>query len=354
MSLLPNIRDYDKEQLILEFSKLSLPAFRAKQVYQWLWASRTLSYEQMTNVPKATQELLSHTYSILHTTIDIIQRSNDGTIKVGFRTHDNESIEGVIIPSEDRYTACISSQIGCSLSCNFCATGFLPRKRNLKAWEIYDQVYLLNELSEKELGQGLTNIVYMGMGEPLMNYDEVVQSLKILNDEKEGLGIGARRITVSTSGIARNIVRLADEGLKINLALSLHASNNDTRNQIMDINRSNPLETVIPALKHFYDKTKNKISYEYILLSGINDSEKDAIDLASLCRDFPVYVNIIEYNPVDNVSYYKSKKNHRDIFLDTLRRKGISSKIRKSRGKDIDAACGQLANKIMKEQKSIM
>lgn len=342
-----SIRNLSKDELIQSFIEHGIPSFRAKQVYGWLYSKRILDFHSMTNIAKDLQLKLSEVYSLDTTNIDIVQKSTDGTIKVGFKTFDGESIEGVIIPSEDRYTACISSQVGCSLACTFCATGFLPRKRNLMAWEIYDQVYLLNELSKTELGHQLTNIVYMGMGEPLLNYDEVVKSLRILNDEKEGLGIGAKRITVSTSGVSRNILRLADEGLKINLALSLHAATNEKRATIMDINKSNPLESVIPALQHFYAKTGNKISYEYILLSGINDGEVDAIDLAKLCQDFPVYVNIIEYNPVDEVPYYKSKKEHRDRFLNKLRELGVHTKVRRSRGKDIDAGCGQLANKIL-------
>jgi 23S rRNA (adenine2503-C2)-methyltransferase len=341
-----NIREYSKEELIQQFESRKIPGFRAKQVYQWLWSHRVLDFGKMSNLPNTLQSQLSDQFSIEEITVDIIQRSQDGTIKVGFQTFDQEAIEGVIIPKDDRYTACISSQIGCSLACTFCATGFLARKRNLFAWEIYDQVYLLDELSKLDFEQSLTNIVYMGMGEPLLNYDEVVKSLRILNEEKEGLGIGAKRITVSTSGVARNIIRLADEGLKINLALSLHASSNDKRLEIMDINKSNPLELVIPALKHFYNVTKNKISYEYILLSGVNDSEEDARELATLCQDFPVYVNIIEYNPVDDVPYHKSKKEHRDKFLEVLRSLKVQAKVRRSRGKDIDAGCGQLANKV--------
>jgi 23S rRNA (adenine2503-C2)-methyltransferase len=344
-----NIRNFDKNELIKEFELLKLPSFRAKQVYQWLWKNRILDFQLMSNISKDIQSLLTEHYEIPTTTIDIKQVSADGTIKVGFKTFDNEAIEGVIIPAEDRITACISSQVGCTLSCTFCATGFLPRKRNLWAWEIYDQVFLLNQLAMHENeGDKLTNIVYMGMGEPLLNFDEVVKSLHILNDEREGLGIGAKRITISTSGIARNIIRLADEGLKINLALSLHAANNATRNKIMDINVSNPLETVITALKYFYEKTHNKISYEYILLSGVNDSVDDAVELATLCKDFPVFVNLIEYNPVQGAPYYKTKEVPRNKFLDALRKNGVDSKVRKSRGKDIDAACGQLANKLNK------
>lgn len=342
-----NIRVLSKTELITELKELSEPAFRAKQVYQWLWKNNVSSFEAMKNIPKPVQTKLSERYSIQHTQIDVIQQSTDGTIKVGFKTYDGEAIEGVIIPSEDRITACISSQVGCTLSCKFCATGFLPRKRNLFAFEIYDQVFLLNQLAQTHYQKGLTNIVYMGMGEPLLNYNEVVKSLYLLNDEQEGLGIGAKRITVSTSGIVRNIRKLADEGLKINLALSLHAANNEKRTQIMDINKSNPLEELMDILHYFYSKTHNKITYEYILLSGFNDSSEDAKNLSLLCKDFPVYVNLIEYNPVEGTPFARTKKEQRDNFLKILRENGVQSKVRKSRGKDIDAACGQLANKIL-------
>ena len=342
-----NIRTHDKSELIAALEAMGEKGFRAKQVYHWLWKSRVLDFAQMSNIGKPLQAKLSENFLAPDTSISHFQQSQDETIKVGFETYDKETIEGVIIPSDDRITACISSQVGCSLSCTFCATGFLPRKRNLFAFEIYDQVYLLNELALKHYEKPLTNIVYMGMGEPLLNYDEVVKSLHLLHSEEEGLGIGAKRITISTSGIVRNIKRLADEGLKINLALSLHAATNEKRTAIMDINKSNPLEELMKILNYFYEKTNNKITYEYILLSHTNDSVDDALDLAKLCQDFPVYVNLIEYNAVEGTPYSKSKKERRDDFLQTLRDKGVSSKVRKSRGKDIDAACGQLANKIV-------
>ena len=342
-----NIRTLDKSELITSLEVMGEKGFRAKQVYHWLWRSRVLDFAQMSNIGKPLQAKLSENFLAPDTSISHFQQSQDETIKVGFETYDKETIEGVIIPSDDRITACISSQVGCSLSCTFCATGFLPRKRNLFAFEIYDQVYLLNELALKHYEKPLTNIVYMGMGEPLLNYDEVVKSLHLLHSEEEGLGIGAKRITISTSGIVRNIKRLADEGLKINLALSLHAATNEKRTAIMDINKSNPLEELMKILNYFYEKTNNKITYEYILLSHTNDSVDDALDLAKLCQDFPVYVNLIEYNAVEGTPYSKSKKERRDDFLQTLRDKGVSSKVRKSRGKDIDAACGQLANKIV-------
>lgn len=342
-----NIRLFDEQEIAAKLISLEEKKFRANQIYHWLWGKRVLDFSNMANLPKDLISKLQEYFDIPTTTISMEQFSVDGTIKVGFTTFDNEIVEGVIIPSDDRITACISSQVGCSLSCKFCATGFLPRKRNLFAFEIYDQVFLLNQLSIKQFGKELTNIVYMGMGEPLLNYVEVVKSLRILNSVENGMGISAKRITVSTSGISRNIKRLADEGLKINLALSLHATNDDKRTQIMEINKSNPLPQLMESLQYFYDKTHNKISYEYILLSGFNDGAADAEELVGLCTQFPVYVNLIEYNAVEGTPFHKSKKENRDQFLQILRNKNISSKVRKSRGKDIDAACGQLANKIV-------
>ena len=346
--MLKGIREMDKDALQKAIVDLGFPKFRANQVFQWLWNQHILDFEDMSNLPKDLMQALKSNFDTQPMLVDVFQQSSDGTIKVGFKTFDRNTIEGVIIPSEDRITACISSQVGCSLACKFCATGFLKRDRNLFAFEIYDQVFLLNELAKKHFGGKLTNIVYMGMGEPLLNYHEVLKSLYLLNDIDLGLGIGAKRITVSTSGITRNILKLADEKIKINLALSLHASNNKKRDEIMDINSSNPIEDLMAALKTFYNKTKNKITYEYILLNGFNDSDEDAIELGTLCQDFPVYVNLIEYNPVDGTPFSRTKKERRDYFLHTLRTQGVESKVRKSRGKDIDAACGQLANKVVK------
>lgn len=345
-----NIRNLTKQELEIEVTKLGLPKFKAQQIFLWLWQANVSHFEEMKNISKAHQVLLSAHFEILNTTVSIEQKSNDGTIKVGFKTYDGHTIEGVIIPSEDRITACISSQVGCSLSCTFCATGFLKRERNLFAFEIYDQVYLLNKVALHQFGVRLTNIVYMGMGEPLLNYDEVLKSVYMLNDVENGMGLGAKRITISTSGITRNILKLANEKIKINLALSLHAPNNEKRTQVMDINKSNPIEDLMDALKTFYSKTRNKITYEYILLKGFNDSVEDAKELASLCQDFPVYVNIIEYNPVEGTPYHRTPKEARDLFLHTLRSCKVESKVRKSRGKDIDAACGQLANKVFGNQ----
>jgi 23S rRNA (adenine2503-C2)-methyltransferase len=298
----------------------------------------------MTNLSKDLRLKLTEQFAILPVNETLTQKSKDGTVKLGMRLHDNFLVEGVMIPDDDRSTACVSSQVGCSLSCNFCATGFLKRERNLDASEIYDQVVLLNKHATEHSGRPLTNIVYMGMGEPLLNYDNVMQSIRLITSQ-EGLGMAQKRITVSTSGIARGIIRMADEDMNFNLALSLHAPNNDKRDQIMDINRSNRLEDVIAALKYFYDKTGNKITFEYILFDHFNDSIEDADELIALTHQVPSFVNLIEYNNVEGVTLRRAKPERRDAFLNHLRKHGVSAAVRRSRGKDIDAACGQLANK---------
>lgn len=341
-----DIRSLEKMALIESLVSLGESAFRGKQIYEWLWKKSALSFDEMTSLSKPLREKLNLHFEINPVTNHRIQISNDGTIKIGFITQDLKSIEGVLIPSDDRFTACISSQVGCTLSCAFCATGFLKRDRNLTMQEIYDQVVLLNKQALQHFHKPLTNIVYMGMGEPLLNYDNVVASIRKINDP-EGLGIGAKRITVSTSGIVRGIHKLADEGLNINLALSLHAANNEKRNEIMDINKSNPIEELIPAMNYFFEKTGNRITFEYILFDKFNDTIEDAKQLVALCKKVHCFVNLIEYNKVDGVIYYKSKNENRDLFFNYLREHGVNSVIRRSRGKDIDAACGQLANKLI-------
>jgi 23S rRNA (adenine2503-C2)-methyltransferase len=275
---------------------------------------------------------------------DLVQKSSDGTIKMRFRLYDDNLIEGVLIPSMGRVTACVSSQAGCSLDCRFCATGFLKLKRNLFAGEIYDQVVLLTKKSIEAYGQPLTNIVFMGMGEPLLNYKNVLAAIDKITSEN-GLNISAKRITVSTSGIAKMIRKLGDDGVRFELALSLHSANNAKRSKIMPINDSNPIEELVDALNYFHEKTGNKITFEYILFDGFNDSAEDARELVALCNKVPAIVNIIEYNTVDEVPYKKSQEKKREAFINYLERNGVIAKVRLSRGKDIDAACGQLANK---------
>ncbi|MDB5284504.1 MAG: rRNA m(2)A-2503 methyltransferase [Bacteroidota bacterium] len=339
-----DIRKFTTEELIKEFEKLGEPKFRAKQVHEWLWKKSARSIDEMTSLSKDLRIKLQDQFEILPVSEGVIQKSTDGTVKLGMRLHDQRLIEGVMIPDDDRNTACVSSQVGCSLSCSFCATGFLKRERNLDAGEIYDQVVLLNKYALEHSQKPLTNIVYMGMGEPLLNFDNVMNSIRIITSP-DGLNMAQKRITVSTSGIAKGIKRLTDEGMKFNLALSLHAAVDEKRDKIMDINHSNNLETVFDSLRYFYEKTGNKITFEYILFDKFNDSLEDADHLIELYNKVPAFINIIEYNNVEGVDFKKAKSEKRNEFVNYLRNRGVSVAVRRSRGKDIDAACGQLANK---------
>lgn len=340
-----DIRQVSTEALATQMLAMGEAKFRAKQIQEWLWKKGALGFDEMTNLSKSLREKLKETYSFFPAQEETVQVSADGTVKLGIKLHDNRVVEGVMIPDEDRATACVSSQVGCSLSCSFCATGQLKRERNLSTAEIYDQITLLNRHAAKaNNGRGLTNIVYMGMGEPLLNYDNVMESIRHITSP-DGLNMASKRLTLSTSGIERGIRRLADEGLKINLAFSLHAPTNEKRGKIMDVNRSNPLENVMDALIYFYQKTKNKITFEYILFDELNDSIEDAEDLIKLYKKVPAFINLIEYNHVDGLAFKKSRPARRDAFLAYLRSKNIEAQIRRSRGEDIDAACGQLANK---------
>ena len=319
-------------------------AFRAKQVYEWLWKKSAQSFDEMTNLSKATRELLNEHFVLRPLAIHQQQVSNDKTIKSAFKLHDQHLIEGVLIPADDRMTACVSSQVGCSLTCKFCATGFMDRKRNLEAGEIYDQVVAIRNMAEENYQHPLTNIVYMGMGEPLLNYSNVLKSIEHITSP-EGLGMSPKRITVSTAGIAKQIKKLADDKVKFNLALSLHAADDEKRDQIMPINNSNTLEKLEEALIYFYKATKNKITFEYILFYNFNDTLEDAEKLAKICRRVPSKVNIIEYNPISNASFTNTDPETLDKFSKYLEDQGVTVSVRRSRGKDIDAACGQLANK---------
>lgn len=322
------------------------PAYRAKQIYDWMWKLGAKSIEDMSNVPATLRKLLAENYTFYSITTDVRQTSSDGTIKSRYRLYDDNMIESVLIPvtAENRFTACLSSQVGCSLTCSFCATGQMGRIRNLTAGEIYDQAFETNKLSVAVYDHGLTNIVYMGMGEPLLNYGPVMESIAHITSA-DGMGWSPKRITVSTAGIAKMIRRLADDDVKFNLALSLHAADDKKRSRIMPINETNQLEALMNALEYFYQKTKGRISYEYIALQGYNDSLEDADKLVRLCRrQFPVRVNVIEYNPVPGVAFDKSDETQIDAFAQRVRNKGVMITVRRSRGKDIDAACGQLAN----------
>lgn len=323
------------------------PAFREKQIHEWIWMKGALDFEEMSNLPKSLREALAEDFEIRPITEDKRQVSADGTIKTRFRLYDGHLIESVLIPvvEEQRFTVCVSSQVGCSLSCSFCATGRMDRVRNLAAGEIIDQVRMVSRQSEEYFGHPITNIVYMGMGEPLLAYRPVMDSVDIISSDK-GLGMSPRRITVSTAGIAKMIRKMADDETRVNLALSLHAADDEKRDRIMPINEHNNLAVLMDAIEYFHQMTKGRISYEYIAFDGFNDSLDDASKLVGLCSRFPVRVNIIEYNPIGgDFAMTKASEERINRFAKYLRDHGVMVTVRRSRGKDIDAACGQLANK---------
>lgn len=342
---LTDIRTLTKEQLIAQLEQLGEKPFRAKQIYEWLWKKSAVDFDEMSNLSKELREKLKAHFIIHNIETYKVQKSNDGTIKSAFKLYDKHLIEGVLIPTEDRATACVSSQVGCSLTCSFCATGFLKRERNLTASEIYDQVVLINQQSNESIGRNLSNIVFMGMGEPLLNYSNVVSAIDKITSE-EGLNISAKRITVSTAGIAKMIKKLADDNVKFNLALSLHAADDEKRNTIMPINEQNNIEALVEALQYFQSKCKGEVTFEYILLDGVNDTIDDAKKLVVICKQLDdVKINVIEYNKIEQADFHKSTVETRDKFIDYLAKHKVIANVRKSRGKDIDAACGQLANK---------
>jgi 23S rRNA (adenine2503-C2)-methyltransferase len=339
-----NFRTLSLHQIDSLMSELGEPSFRATQIYEWLWLKQAGDIQDMTNLSKALRAKLAETYFIPKVKIHHSQHSVDGTIKNRLQLHDGYFVESVLIPTEERLTACVSSQVGCSLSCKFCATGYMGRKRNLEFDEIFDEVALLNDQALKHHEKKLTNIVFMGMGEPLLNYNNVLGAIDRISSPA-GLGISPRRITVSTAGIAKMITQLGDDYVRFKLALSLHAPNDKKRNEIMQINESNNLESLVTALNYFYKCTGNEITFEYIMFRNFNDSIKDAEELVKLYRQVPVdLVNIIEYNPIDRANFLKPEDDTIREFSDYLASKRVNVRIRRSRGQDIDAACGQLAN----------
>ena len=342
-----DIRGLDQNELESVLTgQLGEPRFRGKQIWKWLWQKGATTFEEMTDLSKELRSRLPEIFAINAIQLDKKQTSLDGTIKSRFRLFDGHLIESVLIPVpvEKRYTVCVSSQVGCSLTCKFCATGQMKRVRNLEPAEIFDQVFQVNQQCIEAFDHPLTNIVYMGMGEPLLAYSAVMKSIERITSP-DGLHMSPRRITVSTAGIAKMIKKLADDQVKFNLALSLHASDDEKRNQLMPINEQNNLTVLQEALTYFYAHTRNKITLEYIAFNEFNDFMVDADNLARFCRAFPVMVNIIEYNPIDGFDLVKSTPARIDAFAHRLSAQGVSVTVRRSRGKDIDAACGQLANK---------
>jgi 23S rRNA (adenine2503-C2)-methyltransferase len=339
-----DIRALSIEELTEVFKSIGEPSFRARQVYDWLWSKSETDFGQMSNLSKKLREFLEENFVINAVHISELQVSSDKTIKCAMKLHDNYVVESVLIPHNERMTACISSQVGCSLTCKFCATGKLKRMRNLNADEIYDQVVLVKKTAAEKYDAPLTNIVYMGMGEPLLNYKELIESVEKITSP-EGLGMSAKRITVSTAGVAKMIIKLADDNVKFNLALSLHAANDEKRNYIMPINETNSLENLAQALNYFIEKTGTRPTFEYIVFRDFNDSLEDAKELVEFCRKVKGKVNIIEYNPIDEGEFKQTTPERLRAFTNYLDDHGIICNVRRSRGKDIDAACGQLANK---------
>jgi 23S rRNA (adenine2503-C2)-methyltransferase len=344
-ALKPNIRSFTKAEIGEYLESIGEKKFRLQQVWEWLWQKHAFDFQSMSNLSKELRAKLEEKFILPGLTVSTTQYSEDGTVKSRFKTYDGHKIEGVLIPTEERLTACVSSQVGCSLSCKFCATGFLERARNLTFDEIYDEVVLINQQALRIHEKKLTNIVFMGMGEPLLNYKNVLKSIERIT-APDGLAMSPRRITVSTAGVAKMIRQLGDDQVRFKLALSLHAANDKKRSEIMPINETNDLQSLIDALNYFYRQTKNEITLEYILFDNFNDSLEDAAELMKVYRQVPAdLVNIIEYNPIDFARFKKPSEEKTAAFMQFLEKNRVNTRLRKSRGKDIDAACGQLANK---------
>lgn len=339
-----DIRALSKEQLREFFEKQGDKAFRGNQVYEWLWQKGAHTFDDMTNVSKETRQMLEDNFVINHIKVDTMQCSSDGTVKNAVRLHDGLIVESVLIPTATRTTACVSSQVGCSLDCRFCATARLKRMRNLNPDEIYDQVVAIDNESKLYFNRPLSNIVFMGMGEPLMNYNNVIKAIDKITSP-EGLGMSPKRITVSTSGVPKMIRKMADDAVKFNLAVSLHSAIDAVRTTIMPFNENFPLDDLREALEYWYAKTKRKISYEYVIWKGINDTQKDIDAFVKFCKYVPCKVNIIEYNPIDDGEFQQASNEALENYIASLEKNRIVVNVRRSRGKDIDAACGQLANK---------
>lgn len=339
-----NIRNLSVSEIKASIEAFGEKGFRAKQIFEWLWKKNAATFEEMSNLSIAFRALLDEQFYIDKITVEDQQISSDRTIKCAFTIEEGKVVEGVLIPTTNRMTACISSQVGCSLACKFCATGKLKLMRNLTAGEIVDQVAYLKSEAENRYNTQLSNIVYMGMGEPLLNYKHMLRSTELITSP-EGLGMSPRRITVSTAGIAKMIKKLGDDAVKFNLALSLHAANDEKRSKIMEINDSNDLASLSEALIYFHERTGTRVTFEYIIFKDFNDSIADARELVEFSQCVPCKINIIEYNPIDDAEFQQADTKKVDDFAAYLENHGLVVNIRRSRGKDIDAACGQLANK---------
>lgn len=339
-----DIRQASDEALLKFLAEHNEKPYRLKQLKPWLWKHFIGSFKDIRNMPAGLIEAFSSAFTLtMCETINTLE-DTDGTEKAAFRLVDNQVIEGVLIPAADRFTACISTQAGCPVRCAFCATGSLGFKRNLSSAEIYGQFVNLNRRAVEKWGKPLTNIVLMGMGEPLLNYEEVIRFINLINSETGHL-FSARRITLSTVGIPQHIKRLADDGVKVGLAVSLHAATNEKRNEIVPVNKTYPIEMLTDALSYYYTKTKNSLTFEYVLLRGFNDGRTDAVHLAALCKRLSAKVNVIEFNHFESSAFQKPETVMTANFCRILKEQGINCTLRQSRGENINAACGQLSNK---------
>ena len=339
-----DIRSISFDKLNNFIQKNNFPSYRSNQIFNWINKSTLRSFDDMTNIPKSLVKLLKENFVINITNILSKQVSNDSTIKFAIKLHDNLVVEAVLIPSGNRVTACVSSQVGCSLDCEFCATSKLLRMRNLHSYEIFDQIMILNSQSLKNYSLPISNIVFMGMGEPLLNYKNVIESIKLITSE-DGIKISNKKITLSTSGISKMIIKMSDDNIKFNLAVSLHSAVEETRNMIMPFSKSFPLDKLINSLDYWYKKTKRKVTFEYLIWKGINDDLEHIEALVKICKRIPSKVNLIEYNSIDSPTFKKADDFWVDNYLKILKKNKIPVSVRRSRGKDINAACGQLANK---------
>ena len=339
-----DIRAYSSEELQEFFKVQGDKAFRGNQVYQWLWNKGIHQFDKMTNLSKETRAFLDEHFTINHIAVDQQQRSKDGTIKNAIQLFDGRVVESVLIPVKDRTTACVSSQVGCSLDCKFCATAKLDRMRNLKIDEIFDQVVAIDHQSKAYFNRPLSNIVFMGMGEPLMNYNNVLGAIEKITSPS-GLGMSPKRITLSTSGLPKLIKKMADDGVQFNLAVSLHTAIQETREQIMPFAKNFPLVDLLDSLKYWHDKTGKIVTYEYVVWEGINDNMEHIRALVDFCKQVPSKVNLIEYNAIGEDAFRQARPEIINQYMEFLSASHITATVRRSRGKDIDAACGQLANK---------
>ena len=342
-----DIRILTKYQLREIFVKKGLLSYKADQVYNWIWKKGVHSFDLMTDISKESRSFLELNFVINRVKFDISQKSIDGTIKNSVRLNDNNLVEAVLIPTKNRKTACVSSQVGCSLDCEFCATSKMKKIRNLKKEEIFDQVFLMNKQSLNLYNKPLTNIVFMGMGEPLLNYNNVIAAINKITDSSF-LGFSSSRITISTSGIPKFIKKLADDRIKTRLAISLHSAREEIRKKIMPFTKKIPLETLKESLVYWQNRNKKILTLEYIVFDSINDLKEDIYALIEFCKGLRVKLNLIEYNPIENGIFKQANNKAIELYKKELIKYNITVTIRKSRGKDINAACGQLVNKSRK------